>query len=177
MSETPALQRIEKPWWRSVTLWSVLLSAIGLLVRQYGAFVPVLAELWADPSVQALIGDVLASVGLVGVTWGRVRPGAGTPVTLRSPKRPPLVVSMLMAGFGLIMMGCGHTYSPALLDLQLRGVGDAGARVVAVADGDEVFTAEAPLARVGADAAFARRLCAAFPGHCAWSEPEPTDDR
>jgi len=102
MSET----KTTKPWWQSVTLWSVLLSAVGLLIRQYGAHVPVLSELWADPSVQALIGDLLASIGLVGVTWGRVRPGAGVKVTARKPK-PPLVVSMLMAGVGLVMMGCG----------------------------------------------------------------------
>jgi hypothetical protein len=81
-----------KPWWKSVTLWSMILSAVGLLIRQYGAHVPVLSELWTDPAVQALIGDILASAGLVGVTWGRVRPGAGVPVTLRNHRSPTVTV-------------------------------------------------------------------------------------
>ena len=72
-----------KPFWQSVTLWSALLSLLGLLVRLYGAAVPGLSELWVDPATQALIGEVLASVGVVGVVYGRTRAGAGVKVVAK----------------------------------------------------------------------------------------------
>lgn len=69
----------EKPWYRSLTFWSLIATLIGLALAGIGQGQPLLAIL-GSPEVQTTIGEILAGLGLGGVLVGRVR--AGGPLTL-----------------------------------------------------------------------------------------------
>lgn len=68
-----------KPWYRSLTFWSLVATLLGLVLAGIGQGDPLLAIL-GDTSVQATVGEILAFLGLGGVLVGRAR--AVGPLTL-----------------------------------------------------------------------------------------------
>lgn len=51
----------QKPWYRSLTLWSAVITAAGVFAPKYSTVIP------------ATAGDVSAIAGLIGVIIGRLR--------------------------------------------------------------------------------------------------------
>lgn len=61
-----------KPFWKSVTFWSLVATLVGLALAGIGQGKTV-GDLLADDIVRETIGEVLAAMGLAGVAWGRAR--------------------------------------------------------------------------------------------------------
>lgn len=72
----------KKPWWRSVTVWALVVQLVGLILlgvsRGDGAL-----QIITDEGVQATVGALVVALGSAGILWGRVR--ATRSVTLQSP--------------------------------------------------------------------------------------------
>lgn len=62
-----------KPWYKSLTLWSVAVTAIGVFAPKYA------------PTISGVVGDVATIAGLVGSIVGRLR--ATQQVTLTNPQQ------------------------------------------------------------------------------------------
>jgi len=61
-----------KPFYKSLTFWSLVVTLLGLILAGVGQGRPLL-ELLSDVEVQATLGEVLAGLGLGGVLVGRAR--------------------------------------------------------------------------------------------------------
>jgi len=68
-----------KPWYRSLTFWSLIATLFGLVLAGVGQGAP-LIDILGDPAVQGTIGEILAALGLGGTLYGRAR--AQGPMTL-----------------------------------------------------------------------------------------------
>lgn len=74
-SVEPAVAPVEKPWYKSLTIWGVIIAAVGVVVGQLSAGV----EGLFTPEAQNALATILQAVGLLAATAGRVR--ATVPVT------------------------------------------------------------------------------------------------
>lgn len=63
----------KKPWWKSLTLRSVALTALGIFAPKYATIIP------------GIVGDITTIAGLVGTVIGRLR--ATSEVTFTKPQQ------------------------------------------------------------------------------------------
>lgn len=62
---------MQKEWWKSKTLLSIAITAVGIFVPKYA------------PLVNETAGDIITMIGLAGAVYGRVR--ATAQLTAKKP--------------------------------------------------------------------------------------------
>jgi len=70
-----------KPWYRSLTFWSLVATLVGLALAGLARGAPLL-DVLGDPEVQGTLGSILTLLGVGGAVVGRAR--AAGPLTLGS---------------------------------------------------------------------------------------------
>jgi len=102
-----------KPFYRSLTFWSLLVTLLGLALAGLARGAPLL-DVLGDPEVQGTLGSILTLLGVGGAVVGRAR--AAGPLTLGSGDRQGRgevavlgtiavalgLVALLMAGGGCL---------------------------------------------------------------------------
>lgn len=144
-----------KPWYKSVTLWGLVLALLGHLLRGGDFF---------GADTQALVSEILTYVGLAGAGYGRVRATA----TIRSqPPRGPAVLLVLLAL--LLAGGCTTTYTGATSRTTVEAYGQSGTTAELGVDGDTVCKVTGAKSSLRVDVGTARRICEAHRGNgCRW---------
>jgi hypothetical protein len=99
-----------KPFYKSLTFWSIVLSLVGLALAGVGRGEPLVAIL-ASQEVQETLGELLAALGFGGIAYGRAR--ASEPLSLGRGKGDErgavAVVALLLVAFAaaLLASACG----------------------------------------------------------------------
>lgn len=66
----------QKPVWASLTLWGAVLTIVGMVLKGLGVDVGDQID-----ELQKALPDLLQIAGIIAVIIGRLRPGAGAPLT------------------------------------------------------------------------------------------------
>lgn len=82
-----------KPIYTSVTLYGALLTAIGMILKSFGIDIGDQVS-----ALQKLLPDILSAVGIIVVIIGRLRPGAGAPVTKAQASQQAIAPLMMRKG-------------------------------------------------------------------------------
>lgn len=73
---------MRKPWYKSLTVWGLIVTLVGLALAGIGQGRPLL-DVLGDEQVQGTLGELVAALGLGGALVGRVRQGD---LTTRAPR-------------------------------------------------------------------------------------------
>lgn len=96
-----------KPFYKSLTFWSLVVTLIGLVLAGVGQGRPLL-ELLSDVEVQATLGEVLTALGIGGALVGRAR--AQGPLTRGNGDESGRVdIGLILAVAGLAVIAVGWT--------------------------------------------------------------------
>jgi len=140
-----------KPWFRSLTFWSLIATLIGIVLAGIGQGASPVSIL-GDPEVQATLGKILALLGFGGALIGRTR--AVGPLTLGSGKGDQsgraavgLLAMLAVAGvllLGSLLAGClaRQVHAERSIGVDIRR--GPPCVVVITADGDVASTVTGP---------------------------------
>jgi len=93
-----------KPWYRSLTVWALLVTAFGATLTQLGA--GGLPAVLGDPGTVELVGQALMALGFPAAAWGRFR--ADCPISRGRNRGAGLgTLSWLAAGGGALLGALG----------------------------------------------------------------------
>ena len=145
-----------KPWYQSVTLWGAIVAFVGLLIQTYAG--ETVANVWASPATQHLIGTLLSLLGISASAYGRVRAGGGAPIG--KPAGPPSPPSVVVALLMMLTAGCGSTYTLRSGGYRLEPQLGGGHCLTVFGDGDpEVLRACIRKDGLSVAPALAERIC------------------